>query len=137
MLEGAVRILGLLAADDFFNEEVLQNGHFKSVQDSSLMCFDQRFRISDGGEGGLRGLGQVLQHFLAARHEPFWDVDRQDDSVGVLNEFRKVKNAKRSFFEPTPPLRMCLSFDVPWHFAKARILLSEGTLKGKAKREIV
>src|SRR2546426_4897496 len=122
MLEGPVRIFRQLTTDDFFNEEVLQDGHFKSVQDGSLMRFDQRFRISDGGEGGLRGLGQVLQHFLAAGHEPLSDVHWQDESVGTLNEVRKVKKAKRSFFEPTPPFRMCLSFDVPWHFAKARIL---------------
>src|SRR5437867_13453135 len=137
MLEGPVRIFRQLTTDNFFNEKVLQDGHFKSMQDGSLMRFNQRFGIADRGEGGLRGLGQVLQHFLAAGHEPFWDVHRQDHSVGTLNEFRKVKNAKRSFFEPTPPLRMCLSFDVPWHFAKARILLPEGTLKGKTKGEIV
>src|SRR5437667_839969 len=107
------------------------------MQDSPLMCFNQRFRISDSGEGGLRGLGQVLQHFLTAGHKPFRNVHRQDHSVGILDEFRKVKNAKRGFFEPTPPLRMCLSLDVPWHLAKARILLSEGALKGKSKGEIV
>src|SRR2546427_11649749 len=118
MLEGPVRIFRQLTSDDFFNEEVLQNGHFKSMQDGSLMCFDQRFRISAGGEGGVRGLGQVLQHFLASGHGPFWGVHRQDQSVGTINEFRKVKRAERSFSEPTPLLRMCLSFDVPWHFAK-------------------
>jgi len=137
MLEGPVRIFRQLTTDDFCHEKVLQDGHFKSMQDGSLMRFNQRFRISDGREGRLRGLGQVLQHFLAAGHEPFGDVHRQDHAVGILNEFRKVKNAKCSLFEPTPPLRMCLSLDVPWHFAKARILLSEGALKGKSEGQIV
>src|SRR5437667_11880749 len=107
------------------------------MQDGSLMCFDQRLRISDGREGGLRGLGQILQYFLTAGHEPFRNVHWQDHSVGIVNEFGKVKNAKRGLLEPTPPLRMRLTLDVPWHFAEARILLSEGTLKGKPEGELV
>src|SRR5207249_10231780 len=136
MLEGPVRIFRQLTTDDFFNEEVLQNGHFKSMQDGSLMCFDQGFWISDRGEGGLRGLGQILQHFLASGHEPFWDVHRQDHSVRTANGFRKVKNAKRSFLEPTPPLMMFLSFDVSCPFAKARMLPPDGTLRVNAKGDL-
>ena len=128
MLKGPVRIVRHLTSYHFFDEQVFQDRHFKSVEDGAFMRFDEWFWIADYWERGFRGLGQVFQDLLAARHQPFGDVDRKDKASRLFDELREMKNAEGGFLKPCAPLGMRLTLDLSWYLTEAGILSPEGLL---------
>src|SRR5438034_2546396 len=137
MLESFVSVVPGLISQQLLDEHVFQDCHLHTVEDRALMSADKRFRIAGRGERGLRGLGEVLENLLPARHEPLGNIDGKNEPIGLLHKFREVQSTDGVFLEPTSPLPMSLALNLLGDFTEARIGFAKGPFEGKGEGKIV